>query len=459
MFINGLRVLAFATSLLSVAAVSVTPRNDTLILFDPKLLADDAFTASQFSELYAKLTNELHYNVHTKSYADLSAKSDDAKFELDFANHRYANLVLLPTSLKKLPKLSAGKLLDFVNDASPELAQQANVFVVSSPKHVNDDFRAFLNELGIYPAPKNHRVVDHFNYVDVEASKHDLLRLPLVSGENLVANQHIVRDLDSILYEGSAALISNSPLLIPVVKASRTAYTANSKDAADVWALGSQANLVVAFQGAENNNRVVWLGSDALVGNEFLVAETSNSQLVTDLLRWCFQETGVIKLADASLTQTHPARDLKISDEVTYAITLALWNPATAAWEPFHTTDLQLEVIMLDPYYRVFLQEAEETASGVVYSRTFKLPDHHGIFKFLVDYKQAGLAFVRDEIVRPIRHLANDEFPRSWELTNAWVYISGAVTVVVAWFVFVVLMLYSDDGEKKVLVEESKKDI
>lgn len=57
---------------------------------------------------------------------------------------------------------------------------------------------------------------------------------------------------------------------------------------------------------------------------------------------------------------------------------------------PITLDDLQLDFTMLDPHIRVDLAPVAGSTVGQKYSADFKLPDRHGVFKFLVDYKRPG---------------------------------------------------------------------
>ena len=61
---------------------------------------------------------------------------------------------------------------------------------------------------------------------------------------------------------------------------------------------------------------------------------------------------------------------------------------------------------------------------------------------FELDYKRPGLSYLVDKRVVTVRHLANDEFKRSWDISNSWLYVASAVFVIIAWFVFVVSYIY-----------------
>ncbi|GME78778.1 unnamed protein product [Ambrosiozyma monospora] len=78
------------------------------------------------------------------------------------------------------------------------------------------------------------------------------------------------------------------------------------------------------------------------------------------------------------------------------------------------------------------------------------------MFTFKVDYKRPGWSYVDESAVVPVRHLANDEYPRSWEITNSWVYLASYGAVVLGWLAFV--WFYITSGNKTVKLDEKKKN-
>lgn len=104
---------------------------------------------------------------------------------------------------------------------------------------------------------------------------------------------------------------------------------------------------------------------------------------------------------------------------------------------------LQLEFTMLDPYYRLPLIPITTTAETRVFSTTFKAPDQHGIFAFRVNYKRPFVTYVDEKYTVTLRHFAHDEYTRSWDISGAWVWITGIAVTIAAWTVFCGLWLYS----------------
>ncbi len=53
--------------------------------------------------------------------------------------------------------------------------------------------------------------------------------------------------------------------------------------------------------------------------------------------------------------------------------------------------DMQMELIMLDPYERIFLRCSPEGRCSTV----FTAPDRHGVFKLRVMYRRLGLSVLQ----------------------------------------------------------------
>lgn len=78
----------------------------------------------------------------------------------------------------------------------------------------------------------------------------------------------------------------------------------------------------------------------------------------------------------------------------TYTATLSQYTTENgeSSWKPFIANDIQLDFTMLDPHVRTLLHERAVTADGTAteYDVTFKCPDRHGVFKFVLDYWRPG---------------------------------------------------------------------
>ncbi|GEQ69094.1 hypothetical protein JCM33374_g2765 [Metschnikowia sp. JCM 33374] len=410
------RFVALAT-ILVFASAAINSKSPVLVAYDANLVTDLEVLEKAFQ------LDSNHYEIN---YVDYS-KKEESLFEN--GEPRFDHVIFMPSSKKLVDAKSLvekHKLLEFFNLGG-------NIIAVGSAEYsVPEEVRSFLNQAGIHPAPRGYAVSDHF---DTEVTV----------GDKNLASKRILSQVKDLKYEGTAALISNSQLLFPLVKAPRRSFTSSPKDKVlsgeKTWTVGEQGFLAVAFQGL-NNARGAWVGSLDLVSDE--------------LVSWVLQERGVLKLQFAQhYKQDEPGvtnRTLyRIKDSVYY--TVGVSELKDGAWVPYAPSSeddvLQLSFKMLDPYQRLnmtLLGPAASKEDGAndmnVFYVEFQIPDHHGMFTYELDYKREGLSFIEDKKVVTVRHLANDEYKRSWEITNAWMYMVSAALVVIAWFVFVANFLY-----------------
>ena len=105
---------------------------------------------------------------------------------------------------------------------------------------------------------------------------------------------------------------------------------------------------------------------------------------------------------------------------------------------------------MLSPFHRLNL--APTTPEADAYSTSFTLPDQHGIFNFLVNYKRPFLTNVEEKVTVTVRHMAHDEFTRSYDIVAAWPWVGGIGATIVGFVAFCAVFMYSkpmDVGESK----------
>lgn len=429
LFHKGLILLVLSAVAIAVSVLDPS----TLVIYDPKIT--DLDDISKFLD-----------SLRQRSFK-LTIKQVGDNIKLYKNEERiYQNVVIFPTKLRTIgEEITGAKLLEFFNDGG-------DVFAISSPEGLSEAVRTFVNQLGIYPSPRNHQLLDHFAYDTKQAvSTHDVIKL---NSTNIVDDGAIVNtNVDEFKYKGSSAILGNGRLLVPIIQAPTTSFSKDLKNDDFVlensWTIGKQGYLAVGFQGL-NNARALWIGSD-----EFLL---DNLELTNDFTKWTFQETKIIKAYPIEHSHvdgtSYEAKPYKIKDDISYKIGISQWDDITGSWKPFSTSDVQVEIKLLDPYHRLTLKELETNADVTIFGTEFKLPDHHGVFTFHTNYRRSGLSFIDEKVTLSIRHLANDEYPRSWDITNSWVYITSAVVVFTAWVLFVIVYIYSADEIK----EENKKE-
>ncbi|CCE78609.1 Piso0_000634 [Millerozyma farinosa CBS 7064] len=377
------------------------------------------------------LIKELQQRGYELSYE--SYESENTTLFLE-GEPKYDHLVLLPSSSRtsgSQKTFNQRELLKFINT-------NGNILVVGdSDSFLPDAVRLLLNEIGIFPSPKGYKYVDHFNTKK---------GVPQITNSNIV-NKHVLPELPSkgISYKGSSALLSNNKLAFPIIKGTSTSFTTNKFEDTvtedSIWSYGEQGFLAVGFQ-ALNNARLVWLGSGSLVNNE--------------ILDWVFQAKKVLKLQFVQhyhndRPQFINPKTYRIKDNIFYTVGISEYvNGRLAPYKVDNDKEkLQIEFTMLDPYQRINLKplgsgssKGDNTLDTYIYYANFTIPDRHGIFTLDLDYKLNGLGYISDKRVVNVRHLANDEYKRSWEIPNSWFYVASASLVVVGWFFFIVNFLY-----------------
>lgn len=408
--------------------VTLAAKQNVLVLYDPVL------NKLNDSTTYSSEVNKFLTHLNEKYDVSLSNYDEPASIIVEGGLKAYDHLVLFPSSKKAIKNkgnLTQFELMKFIN-------ANGNIVAIGGIQSVlPEGIRNFLNELGIFPSPKNYEYIDHFNSKNGEVQLNQDL--------NVVPGNRIIKDLKVKDYNGNAALISNNEYLFPILRSSATGYTYKANvpvDEGKTWTFGEQGFLAVGLQ-ALNNARLVWLGSEELLAEE-------------DLYKWTFQQQGVLKLQFVQHHKADSPQDVnstlyRIKDQVIYTIGVSEYHDGR--WYPFEVKNdedqLQLSFKMLDPYQRLNLlplgpvsSQDDEILDAYAYYVNFTLPDHHGMFTFELDYKRVGLSYLEDKRVVTVRHLANDEFKRSWNITNAWYYMAATILVILAWFYFVVAYIF-----------------
>lgn len=210
------------------------------------------------------------------------------------------------------PNLTPNILLQFLN------AKGNILLTLTSDTAAPSSLVSLLTELDIaLPTERTGSVVDHFNYdVISSANSHDVLLLPVPR-----PTRPDVSDLfasgapsDTLLAfpHGVGAALGSGPLLNPIVRAPRTAYSYNPKEQAEVlpadelFGAGSQLALVAGMQ-ARNSARFALVGAAEMLSDTWFDAsvkkvgdeaevKTYNREFAKRVTGWAFQEIGVLRV-------------------------------------------------------------------------------------------------------------------------------------------------------------------
>ncbi|KFY81410.1 hypothetical protein V500_11447 [Pseudogymnoascus sp. VKM F-4518 (FW-2643)] len=422
---------------------------------------------------------------YSKFFGDLKGRGFDITFEspksdslalFQLGERAYDHLLILPSKSKGLgPNLTPQTLLKFINT-------EGNILLTLSASNPTPSaLVSLLLELDIHlPTDRNSIVVDHFNYDSLSAAEsHDVILVPRPSavrpGVRNFFGGVLKNEVIAFPHGVGQTLGNDSPYLTPILRAPGTAYSYNPKEEAeaveDPFAVGQQLSLVTAVQ-ARNSARFTVLGSAEMFEDKWFkgkvqvaggkVAAAANDAFAKEISGWTFNEIGVLKvesvthflneegLKTPNASLTNP-KIYRVKNTVTYSIELSEWSwNEYVPFVPATEDEVQLEFSMLSPFHRLSLERTSTNPSSSIFSTTFKLPDQHGIFNFLVEFRRPFLSNIEDKTTVTVRHFAHDEWPRSWVISAAWPWISGVAVTVVGWIIFVGLWLYSAPPAVKV---------
>ncbi|RKF78873.1 Dolichyl-diphosphooligosaccharide--protein glycosyltransferase subunit wbp1 [Golovinomyces cichoracearum] len=404
---------------------------------------------------------------------DTPKNEKSALFELD--ERAYDHLAIFPCKSKGLgPNFTPQLLLEFINRGGNIL------LTLTSTRPTPTTIVSLLLELDIHlPNDRNSLLVDHFNH-DVLSSneKHDVILMPRPDAirpdvKNFFRGDGIGGEVIAFPRGVGQTLGNDSPLLTPILRAPRTAYSYSSKEennsVQDPFAVGPQLSLISALQ-ARNSARLTVIGSaemledtwfDATVkrsiglggiGSNGKELRTSNQAFAKEVTGWTFKEIGTLKVGQikhnlqevGAQTELENPRKYRVKNDVTYSIEISEYS--WDKWVPYNPPpgdEIQLEFSMLSPFQRLNLKSVSSNENSTVFSTSFRLPDQHGIFNFMVNYKRPFLSNIQEKDTVTVRHFAHNEWPRSWVITGAWPWIAGIGVTVLGWIAFIALWLWS----------------
>ncbi|KAI9278680.1 Dolichyl-diphosphooligosaccharide--protein glycosyltransferase subunit WBP1 [Phascolomyces articulosus] len=283
------------------------------------------------------------------------------------------------------------------------------------------------------------------NVYDHKDTEHDL-----ISTSHIDAPSSIIDGIKKpILFRGVALSLGSTPMLNSILKAEGTAF---SSDGYSSSASGREDIELVAAMQARNSARATFSGSLDLFSDRFVREEghvpSGNAEFVDEISKWTFQEKSVLKVVDHrhhKINETSQPEAYRIKDEILYILEVSEY--VNDQWVPFKANDIQLEVIMLDPYIRTTLKQvpvAPEHHFGR-FTAHVRLPDVYGVFTFKVNYKRSGLTYLLAEDVVAIRPYRHNEYPRF--LSAAYPYYASVGSMIVGFIVFSLVWLSTWSGQ------------
>ncbi|GBC02866.1 hypothetical protein RclHR1_04870009 [Rhizophagus clarus] len=364
----------------------------------------------------------------------------------------------------KTDSITPTSLINFVNDGG-------NILLAVSSE-ITENIRNFARELDIEFDERDTFVIDHFNYNVSDDGKHTLLVSSNFINNEAILSKEVVEG-PPVLFRGIGHKVGSVPLLTKVLWANDTAYSYETKDDQVVdqepLVIGNNIGLISTLQ-ARNNARVTLVGSLEFFSDRFFDSsvqklkssesypKSGNEAFANDLTKWTLQEKGVLRVTSRLHHKDDEYEQLdtyRIKDNFTYTIEISEY--VNDHWQAFNGNDVQLELIMLDPYIRVNLTALPTNEHQEHHSRKYKahvqLPDVYGVFTLKVNYKRPGYTYIVDTTTITIRHFRHNEYPRF--ISAAYPYYTGAASMGTGFLLFCFIWIFNKDAGKS--TAEKKK--
>jgi len=400
-----------------------------------------------YDNIDIKSTHSIFFGKLSASGYDMVFKSaDDPSLDLfKYGNRLYDNLVLFCPSVEDFGgSIKVSTITDFVDNGG-------NVFVAADSS-IGEPLRELATECGVEFDEERTAVIDHHNVDISDKGSHTKL---VIDHANLINADVIVGDVTApLLFKGVGMVLdSDNPLILPVLKGTKTCYSYFPDEVIESYphGVGSNTMLITALQ-ARNNARVVFAGSVAFFSDEYFKSsvqrngvgatkhpKAGNEVLATSLAMWTFQETGVLRagrVVHHKVGETSAPGAYTILDDVHYSIEVEQRN-SSGGWQTYKCSDLQMEFVRIDPFVRTALSLNQATGR---YQVDFKLPDVYGVFQFKINYAKLGYTFLNSATqvsVRPLQHTQYERF-----IISAFPYYTSAFSMMAGLFIFSLFFLY-----------------
>jgi len=338
------------------------------------------------------------------------------------------------------------EILNFIDEAGKNV-------IIAVDSEVSDPVREIASELGIDLGPEGSAVIDHLNFdiTDLDGD-HTLIIADDINSNPIITGGKIQ---GSILFRGTSQTLEENELLIPILRASPSAYGASPDDpvSQDSHKSGNRPVLISALQ-ARNNARVLFSSSLDMFSDKFFTSlvhrnsggkaeKSGNRELAKNLVGWTLKERGVLRSSNVThhlVGDTKPQDIYKVTDDLFYSVRIEEWDGLK--WGPYKGKDVQLEFTMLDPYIRTTLKNDGQSH----FTTTFKIPDVYGIFTFRIRYQREGYTNIVEERIVTVRPFLHNEYERF--IVAAYPYYASAFSMLIGLFIFSVFFLFTKEEKR-----------
>jgi len=428
------------------------------ILLSFVLLLVSSEVRSGFKTLVLVDTFEVRYthsyflrNLQDRGYELTFALADDPELSLaDHGDFKYDNIIIFAPGVEEFGgTVTSSTFIDFID--------RGGNLLVATDSSIGDPIREIASECGVEFDEDGTYVIDHTHYdlSDISGDhtlivSEDISQTPVITGNTK----------GKALFRGVGSLVNpENPLLVSVLSGSSSSYSYSPEKPISKplpFVIGSETTLIAAFQ-ARNNARAVFSGSLEFFSNQFFdqpvqtpgqspQSSSVNKVLAEELTKWAFKERGVLRASNPRhhrLGETEKPQSYRIKDNITYSVEVEEF--VQGKWVPYVADDIQLELVMLDPYVRLNLVRPDSKAS--TYSITFTAPDVYGVFTFKLDYRRQGYTWLTLKEVIPLKPFRHNEYERF--IVAAYPYYASAFSSLIGLFIFSFLFLWHRDKKQE----------
>jgi oligosaccharyltransferase complex subunit beta len=428
------KCIFFVFLVLFIAFTNQTSKK-TLVLVDS---LDIKTTHSQFFEILQQRGYDL----------DIKLASDSKNALTTYGEYNYDKLIILAPATEELGgELSTKSILDFVDSNHDVIIVSSNV--------LSEPLREVARESGIDFDDDETTVIDHFNYnVAMDEGNH-----ATIVADNFIDRKIILASKPSpVLYKGLAmAFQDDSKMYIPILTGSETSYSFTEDQIDDDPHVAGKSTILVAGLQARNGARMTFIGSLDMLSDKFfnskfkrfnvngspIEGKAGNKEFVIELTKWALRERGVLRHRDIyhhKINETEMPDVYRIGDHIEYNVIIEEYTDGK--WVPYIADDIQIELVMLDPYIRTFLKHVKDGK----YTVQMRVPDVYGVFKFKVDYRRVGytsLTYTDQIVIRPLRINEYERF-----IEKAFPYYASVFSMMIGFLIFGIVFLYTKEDVK-----------
>lgn len=412
------KILLIALFLVATSMVGAVDNGDQKVL----VLVDSMDMAKSHSQMINSIKN-MGFDTRVEL-----ATSEDIVLQ-DVETWLFDKLVVLGGESKFGPGITARKQLDFFESGR-------DVYLAISPKS-SSSIRALAGRFGADLEIAGNMVVDHLAYDQkIDSGDHTAVIASVDDG----LSRMISSSQGIVFVNGIGFSISPEAYMTTgVLHGSPSSYSGkNGKAGQGKSALGGYNMKLAALVQGRNNARAAVVGSVDMLSDAILGKAKANAGFLTDSLAWVFQQKGVLKSSKIRHRivggEEQPSL-YRIKDVVEVAVDILECNGSKCS--PYDGTDVQMELVMLDPYIRKTLTNL----GNGTFTAHVKVPDAYGVFKWVLDYKRPGLSWVYQTETVPIRPFRHNEYPRF--LSQAFPYYSSVMAMTLGFVCTGAFFMYS----------------